>query len=151
MHKISNQYARCQLALRVGDVEHARVGTDAQTTMGPRRVMTYPFFTVFAIVVTANHYFLDAAGGAICSPRLRRRHAPHPPSPPRRPPPYPDAPTFPFSLQLCAAFRSQVQRDRLGREMSHPLTMLLRVIERLEALAEAHMAWPTARRGAQSN
>jgi hypothetical protein len=25
----------------------------------------YPFFTLFAIVVTANHYFLDAAGGLV--------------------------------------------------------------------------------------
>jgi hypothetical protein len=24
----------------------------------------YPFLTLFAIVVTANHYWLDAAGGA---------------------------------------------------------------------------------------
>src|SRR2546429_8738227 len=28
-------------------------------------VVAYPFITVFAIVVTANHYFLDAVGGAV--------------------------------------------------------------------------------------
>ncbi len=27
-------------------------------------VVVYPFLTLFAIVVTANHFWLDAAGGA---------------------------------------------------------------------------------------
>jgi len=27
--------------------------------------VAYPFVTLFAIVVTANHYWLDAAGGAV--------------------------------------------------------------------------------------
>ena len=26
----------------------------------------YPAFTLFAIVITANHYWLDAVGGAVC-------------------------------------------------------------------------------------
>jgi hypothetical protein len=28
-------------------------------------VTAYPFLTLFAIVVTANHFWLDAAGGAL--------------------------------------------------------------------------------------
>ncbi|MBV9254392.1 MAG: phosphatase PAP2 family protein, partial [Actinobacteria bacterium] len=28
-------------------------------------LILYPFATLFAIVVTANHYWLDAAGGAL--------------------------------------------------------------------------------------
>jgi len=28
-------------------------------------VYSYPLLTLFCIVVTANHYFLDAAGGAL--------------------------------------------------------------------------------------
>ena len=28
--------------------------------------MLYPLATLFCIVVTANHYFLDAVGGLVC-------------------------------------------------------------------------------------
>jgi hypothetical protein len=66
MHKISNQYA----AMPCLHFAWAMWSTLVLVPMLKRPwaravVMTYPLFTVFAIVVTANHYFLDAAGGAI--------------------------------------------------------------------------------------
>src|SRR5256885_3266164 len=47
-------------------------------------IALYPVLTLSAIVLTANHYFLDAAGGA---GRFPTRHRPHPPLPPARPRP----------------------------------------------------------------
>ena len=66
MHKISNQYAAmpslhfgwsawCALVL---------VSTLPRTWMKVIAAL-YPFATTFSIVVTANHYWLDAVGGAI--------------------------------------------------------------------------------------
>jgi PAP2 superfamily protein len=66
MHKISNQYAAmpslhfgwsawCALVL---------VSTLPRTWMKAIAAL-YPFATTFSIVVTANHYWLDAVGGAI--------------------------------------------------------------------------------------
>jgi hypothetical protein len=66
MHKISNQYAAmpslhfgwsawCALVL---------ISTLPRTWMKVIAAL-YPFATTFSIVVTANHYWLDAVGGAI--------------------------------------------------------------------------------------
>jgi hypothetical protein len=66
MQSISNQYAAmpslhfawstwCWLALR--PVVHRRSLRLA--------LAAYPWLTLFAIVVTANHYWIDAAGGAL--------------------------------------------------------------------------------------
>jgi hypothetical protein len=66
MHKISNQYAAmpslhfgwsawCTLVL---------ISTVPRTWM-KAIVALYPFATTFSIVVTANHYWLDAVGGAV--------------------------------------------------------------------------------------
>jgi membrane-associated phospholipid phosphatase len=66
MHKISNQYAAmpslhfgwsawCALVL---------ISTLPRTWMKMIAAL-YPFATTFSIVVTANHYWLDAVGGAI--------------------------------------------------------------------------------------
>ena len=78
MHKISNQYAAmpslhfgwsawCALVL---------ISTLPRTWMKALAAL-YPFATTFSIVVTANHYWLDAVGGAIALGdrlRPRRRH-----------------------------------------------------------------------------
>ena len=66
MHKISNQYAAmpslhfgwsgwCALVL---------ITTLPRNWMKALAVL-YPFATTFSIVVTANHYWLDAVGGAM--------------------------------------------------------------------------------------
>jgi membrane-associated phospholipid phosphatase len=67
MQSISNQYAAmpslhcawamwCALAL----------WPVVRRTWAKTLLFLYPVATVFCIVVTANHYFLDAVGGAIC-------------------------------------------------------------------------------------
>jgi membrane-associated phospholipid phosphatase len=35
------------------------------TPWAKRAMAIYPLLTLFAVVVTANHYFLDAVGGAV--------------------------------------------------------------------------------------
>jgi hypothetical protein len=66
MQKISNQYAAMPSL-------HFAWSSWCALVLGPavrRRwlkvlVYAYPFITLFAIVVTANHYILDAVGGAV--------------------------------------------------------------------------------------
>jgi hypothetical protein len=65
MHKISNQYAAMP-SLHFGWSSWCAC---VLFPMIRRRwlravIVVYPFITLFAIVVTANHYWLDAAGGA---------------------------------------------------------------------------------------
>jgi hypothetical protein len=66
MAKVSNQYAampslHCGWALWVSCV----VWPAARAPWARLLVILYPFITLFCIVVTANHYVLDAAGGVI--------------------------------------------------------------------------------------
>jgi hypothetical protein len=65
MQKVSNQYAampslHCAWSLWVACVFWPAV----RSPWGKAVVIAYPLMTVFAIVVTANHYLLDAVGGA---------------------------------------------------------------------------------------
>ena len=64
MKKISNQYAampsvHCAWALWCACVLFPRV----KSVWAKALAMLYPVMTVTVIVVTANHYFLDAVGG----------------------------------------------------------------------------------------
>jgi hypothetical protein len=66
MAKVSNQYAampslHCGWALWVSFV----VWPVARAAWARLLVVLYPLVTVFCIVVTANHYYLDAVGGLI--------------------------------------------------------------------------------------
>ena len=66
MQKVSNQYAampslHCAWSLWVACVFWPAL----RSTWAKALCIAYPLLTVFAIVVTANHYFLDAAGGAL--------------------------------------------------------------------------------------
>ncbi|HET7654063.1 MAG TPA: phosphatase PAP2 family protein [Acidimicrobiales bacterium] len=66
MAKVSNQYAampslHCGWALWVTFV----LWPAARKPWARLLVVLYPLITVFCIVVTANHYFLDAVGGAV--------------------------------------------------------------------------------------
>ena len=65
MQKVSNQYAampslHCAWALWVACVFWPAL----KRPWAKALAVVYPLLTVFAIVVTANHYFLDAVGGA---------------------------------------------------------------------------------------
>ena len=66
MQRISNQYA----AMPSLHVAWATWGTLVLSQLVRRRVarglaVAYPGATVFAIVVTANHYWIDAVGGLL--------------------------------------------------------------------------------------
>ena len=54
-----------QPALRVGAVVRHGVWSFARHPLARALSVIYPMLTLLAIVVTANHYWLDAAGGAI--------------------------------------------------------------------------------------
>ena len=83
MNKISNQFAampsvHCAWAL----VVRVRARPTGEARLGEGARVLYPVATVTVIVITANHYFLDAVGGfVVARHRLRRR----PPLHPRRP------------------------------------------------------------------
>ena len=63
--KVSNQYAAMPSLHFAWSAWSALVLTPALRRQWARALMAaYPFLTLFAIVVTGNHYWLDAAGGA---------------------------------------------------------------------------------------
>ena len=64
--KVSNQYAAMPSLHFAWSSWCAFVLTPALRPRWAKALMvTYPFVTLFAIVVTGNHYWLDAAGGAL--------------------------------------------------------------------------------------
>jgi hypothetical protein len=66
MSKVSNQYAAMpSLHFAWSSWCACVIVPRARRTWVKVLAATYPFFTLFAIVVTANHYWLDAAGGAV--------------------------------------------------------------------------------------
>jgi len=66
IHKISNQYAAMP-SLHFGWSLFCASALAPRLRRRPARVVAvlYPLLTLAAIVTTANHYFLDAAGGAV--------------------------------------------------------------------------------------
>ncbi len=53
-------------AHRVGNVVRARDGSPTQVDRGRRSSpASYPFITLIVIVITANHYVIDAVGGLV--------------------------------------------------------------------------------------
>jgi hypothetical protein len=71
MKQISNQYAAMP-SLHFGwalwsacVLWPATAGASAGRRVGRALLVAYPVLTLFAIVVTANHFWLDAAGGAL--------------------------------------------------------------------------------------
>jgi hypothetical protein len=66
MQKISNQYAAMP-SLHFGWSSWSFLALRGRLRRPWARALitAYPLLTLFAIVVTANHYWLDAAGGAI--------------------------------------------------------------------------------------
>jgi hypothetical protein len=66
MSKVSNQYAAMP-SLHFGWSMFCATALAPRVPAGARRiaVMCYPLLTLIAIVLTANHYFLDAAGGLV--------------------------------------------------------------------------------------
>ncbi|HEV8624404.1 MAG TPA: phosphatase PAP2 family protein [Acidimicrobiia bacterium] len=66
INKISNQYAAMP-SLHFGWALFCAAGLAPRLRRRPARVaaVLYPLVTLAAIVLTANHYFLDAAGGAV--------------------------------------------------------------------------------------
>ncbi|MFP5319794.1 MAG: phosphatase PAP2 family protein [Acidimicrobiia bacterium] len=66
MQKISNQYAAMPSLHFAWSTWSALVLVPAVRARWAKALAaTYPFMTLFAIVVTANHFILDAAGGAL--------------------------------------------------------------------------------------
>lgn len=66
MNKISNQYAAMPSLHFAWSTWSALVLIPAVRTRWAKALAaTYPLMTLFAIVVTANHFILDAAGGAL--------------------------------------------------------------------------------------
>ncbi|HEX6595307.1 MAG TPA: phosphatase PAP2 family protein [Acidimicrobiales bacterium] len=66
MQKISNQYAAMPSLHFAWSAWSALVLIPAVRTRWAKALAaTYPFMTLFAIVVTANHFILDAAGGVL--------------------------------------------------------------------------------------
>ena len=64
--KVSNQYAAMPSLHFAWSSWCALVLAPAvKPRWGKALIFAYPFVTLFCIVVTANHYFLDAAGGAV--------------------------------------------------------------------------------------
>jgi len=67
MHKISNQYAAMPSLHFAWSLWCALVLFPVLKHWWSKALAAlYPLCTLFAIVVTANHYWLDAVGGAIC-------------------------------------------------------------------------------------
>ncbi|MBV9285753.1 MAG: phosphatase PAP2 family protein [Acidimicrobiia bacterium] len=67
MQKISNQYAAMPSLHFAWSLWCALTMTPVLRRWWTKALaMLYPACTLFAIVVTANHYILDAAGGAVC-------------------------------------------------------------------------------------
>jgi hypothetical protein len=67
MHKISNQYAAMPSLHFAWSLWCALVLYPVLRRRWTKALAAlYPALTLFAIVVTANHYWLDAAGGAAC-------------------------------------------------------------------------------------
>lgn len=66
MESISNQYAAMP-SLHIGWALWSSLAVLALTRRKGVRIaaLAYPLLTLFAIVVTANHYWLDAVGGAL--------------------------------------------------------------------------------------
>ena len=79
MSKISNQYAampslHCAWAMWCVLVMWPQLKSNWSRAL----LILYPIATVYCIVVTANHYFLDAVGGFITlGARIRRGEAVH--------------------------------------------------------------------------
>ena len=66
MHKISNQYAAMpSLHFAWATWSTVVLAPMVKRTWARSLVFAYPAATLFAIVVTANHYFLDAVAGAV--------------------------------------------------------------------------------------
>jgi hypothetical protein len=66
VHKVSNQYAAMPSLHFAWSAWCALVFLPALRRPWSRALaIAYPFLTLFAIVVTANHYILDAIGGAV--------------------------------------------------------------------------------------
>jgi len=66
MHKISNQYAAMpSLHFAWATWSTVVLAPMVKRTWARALVYAYPAATLFAIVVTANHYFLDAVAGAV--------------------------------------------------------------------------------------
>jgi len=66
MVRVSNQYAAMpSLHIAWSSWSALAVGPMIKPRWGKVVVYSYPSLTLFTIVVTANHYFLDAAGGAL--------------------------------------------------------------------------------------
>ena len=67
MSKVSNQYAAMPSLHFAWSLWCCLVFLPALRRPWARALaVAYPLLTLFAIVVTANHYWLDAAGGALC-------------------------------------------------------------------------------------
>ena len=66
MESISNQYAAMP-SLHIAWATWCVIGLYPVLTKRWSRtlIVLYPFFTLFAIIVTANHYWIDAIGGLI--------------------------------------------------------------------------------------
>ena len=67
MQKISNQYAAMPSLHFAWSLWSALILFPVLRRWWTKGLaVLYPACTLFAIVVTANHYILDAAGGAVC-------------------------------------------------------------------------------------
>jgi hypothetical protein len=102
MSKLSNQYAAMPSLHFAWSTWCALVLVPSlRSWWAKAAVVVYPAFTLFAIVVTANHFILDAAGGLVVlgvgsvigfaiAARLERSAGDSPPAgnpPPENPPP----------------------------------------------------------------
>ncbi len=162
MSKISNQYAAMPSLHFAWATWCTLVLVPALKSWWAKALaIIYPAFTLFAIVVTANHFWLDAAGGlarARCGRGHRLRHRRPPRAPGRRPVPgLPAAPRdvrrrrrlmqvvprtadAPPSLGAIAARVEDRIRVVLDEELARWAAVDAELIEPFEALRELVLA-----------